>query len=42
VPGRPEITVSLGATDLFGKPHRQFVGAPRIGRLVLAGVRASF
>ncbi|MGH7536661.1 MAG: hypothetical protein ACREMG_13935, partial [Gemmatimonadales bacterium] len=42
VPGRPEITVSLAATDLFGKPHRQFVGAPRIGRLILVGVRASF
>jgi outer membrane receptor for ferrienterochelin and colicins len=42
VPGRREVTLSLAVTNLFGNRHREFVGAPRLGRLLVARVRVAF
>lgn len=42
VPGRHGVTISLAATNVFDRRHREFVGAPVIGRLVVARVRAVF
>jgi iron complex outermembrane receptor protein len=42
LPGRREVRLSLAATNLFGNRHREFVGAPAIGTLVVGRVRATF
>ena len=42
VPGRREVTLSLAATNLFGNRHREFVGAPLLGRLLVGRVRVAF
>ncbi len=39
LPFYPGATVGLTVTNLFDKDHRQFVGAPNLGRLVLARVQ---
>jgi iron complex outermembrane receptor protein len=38
----PGATVTLTATNLFDKRHKQFVGAPELGRLVLARLQYVF
>jgi outer membrane receptor for ferrienterochelin and colicins len=42
VPGRREVTLSLAVTNLFGNRHRELVGAPLLGRLLVGRVRVAF
>lgn len=42
LPFQPSTRVSLTATNLFNNEHREFVGAPEIGRLVLFRVQHDF
>lgn len=42
VPGLRGVDVSLDALNVLDNRHQEFVGAPEIGRLVIARVRASF
>jgi iron complex outermembrane receptor protein len=40
LPFAPQITLSLSATNVFDNRHREFIGAPEIGRLLLLRARA--
>lgn len=42
IPGLRGTTVSVAARNLLDDDHRQFVGAPRLGRVVLARLRYDF
>ncbi len=42
LPGLRNVELSVEALNVFDNRHQEFVGAPEIGRLVLARVRASF
>lgn len=42
LPFAPTVTVTMNALNLTDNAHREFVGAPRIGRLVTGSVRAEF
>lgn len=42
LPWQRSVTLSLSATNLFDRRHLEFVGAPEIGRLVVARARAAF
>ncbi len=42
VPRRQGVVVSLAATNVFDYRHREFAGAPEIGRLVVARTRVTF
>jgi len=42
LPFAPEATVTLTATNLFDNQRREFVGAPEIGRLLLARLTYEF
>ncbi len=41
-PWRPTTRISLEGQNLFGAKHREFVGAPELGRLILTRLRVSF
>jgi len=41
-PSRPELSVTLTATNLFDHLHQEYVGAPAIGRLITMRVQAEF
>jgi hypothetical protein len=36
VPQRPDLLLTLTADNVFDTLHREFIGAPQIGRLVMA------
>jgi outer membrane receptor protein involved in Fe transport len=38
----PGITISLDARNLLDQRHRELVGAPQLGRLVVSRVQARF
>lgn len=42
LPFSPSTEVSLAASNVFDDRHREFIGAPELGRLVLVRVRQSF
>jgi iron complex outermembrane receptor protein len=42
LPFQPATRISLNATNLFNNEHREFVGAPEIGRLLLFRVQHDF
>lgn len=42
LPGLEGVTLTIAASNLLDDRHREFVGAPELGRLVLARVRAQF
>jgi iron complex outermembrane receptor protein len=42
LPFAPAVTLTVNALNVTGNDHREFVGAPRIGRLVTGSVRAEF
>jgi outer membrane receptor for ferrienterochelin and colicins len=42
VPFAPRVALTLSALNVLGNDHIEFVGAPPIGRLVMASVRAEF
>lgn len=42
VPGLPRASAALTATNLLDDRHQEFVGAPEIGRLVVAGLTYAF
>jgi iron complex outermembrane receptor protein len=42
LPMRREISLALTATNLFNNVHQEYVGAPAIGRLIVARVQAEF
>jgi iron complex outermembrane receptor protein len=42
LPFQPSTRISVTATNLFNNEHREFVGAPDIGRLVLFRVQHDF
>ena len=42
IPGMTGAAVGLAATNLLDDKHQEFVGAPEIGRLILARVMYSF
>ena len=42
VPFQPNARLSLSASNVLNNMHREFVGAPELGRLVLARVRYDF
>jgi len=42
LPMRREISLALTATNLFNNMHQEYVGAPAIGRLIVARVQAEF
>ncbi|MBI4419390.1 MAG: TonB-dependent receptor [Gemmatimonadetes bacterium] len=41
-PWLPAVRLSVEAQNALDQRHREFVGAPMLGRLVIAGVRATF
>ena len=38
----PDVSLTVSAQNVFDVSHREWVGAPRLGRLVLARMRAEF
>lgn len=42
LPFQPSTRISLNATNLFNNEHREFVGAPEIGRLLLFRIQHDF
>jgi len=42
LPWNPRLTLSLSVSNLLDHRHREFVGAPELGRLLLAKVQAEF
>ena len=42
LPFQPDTQVSLTANNVLNNLHREFVGAPEIGRMLLARVRYDF
>jgi iron complex outermembrane receptor protein len=42
LPWNPRLVLSLSVSNLLDHRHREFVGAPELGRLVLAKVQAEF
>ncbi len=42
LPFAPDVTLTVNALNLTDNAHQEFVGAPRIGRLVTGSVRAEF
>lgn len=42
LPWLPDATVGVTATNLFDNMHREFVGAPEIGRLILTRLQVAF
>ena len=42
LPFQPNTRVSVNATNLLNNEHREFIGAPEIGRLLLLRVQYDF
>jgi hypothetical protein len=42
IPGRNGISLFVSASDLLDRRHREFVGSPEIGRLLMTRLRAVF